>query len=86
MHYRSAVVTWLVLLLLLGLSLLSVHVLSGPLRYTVGFSCAVAMAACIMIVFMGLRVADGMLRLFAGGGFLWLAFLFLLTVLEVVTR
>ncbi len=86
MHYRSAIMAWLALLLLLGLSLMSAWFLSGPLQMVASLSWALAMAAVILVAFMGLRAADGMLRLFAVGGVLWLALLMLLTILDVITR
>lgn len=86
MDFRSAILTWLVLLLLLGLSLLSVQFLSGPLQYAISYTCAVAIGGCIMIFYMGLRTADGMIRVFAVGAIAWLALLLLLTILEVLTR
>lgn len=86
MTYRYAIIAWLALLLMFGGSLLAAITLAGPLRYLLCFLLATAMAACIMISFMGLRAADGMLRIFAAGGVLWLAFLLLLTILEVITR
>ncbi|MBB3060491.1 oxidase [Microbulbifer rhizosphaerae] len=86
MNYRPAVITWLALLILLGISLLATAMASTALRYTVHFLCAIAMAALVMVVFMQLRAASGLLRLFALGGLLWIALLLMLTLADVLTR
>lgn len=86
MNYRPAVFTWLALLILLGISLLATAMASTALRYTVHFISAIAMAALVMAVFMQLRAASGLLRLFALGGLLWIVLLLTLTLADVLTR
>lgn len=86
MHYRSAVLTWILLLALLAVSLLSVALLAGVVQYVISLTCAVAIAAVILIYYMRLQLADGVLRTFALGGVVWLAFLLLMAVLDVLAR
>jgi|26BtaG_2_1085354.scaffolds.fasta_scaffold83947_2 cytochrome c oxidase subunit 4 len=86
MNYRPAIVTWLLLLVLLGASLTLVVLMPGTIQRVISFACAAAIGALIMIFYMRLRAADGILRTFAVGGLVWLAFLVILTFLEVVTR
>lgn len=86
MHYRSPVVIWLLLLTLLGISLLSVAFISGTVQYVISLSCAIAIAASILITYMRLRLADGLLRTFALGGLVWLSFLLLMSMLDVMGR
>ncbi len=86
MSYRNPILTWLILLVLLGLSLLSVALFSGVIQHILSISCAIAVAATIMIVYMELRVADGLLRIFALGGLVWLSFFLIIGTLELMTR
>lgn len=86
MNYRPAMITWIGSLGLVGISLVAVSFLSGVLQYAISYACAIAIGGLVMAVFMRLRTADGLLRTFAVGGLVWLAFLLLLTLLEVLTR
>lgn len=86
MHYRPALLTWLALMLLLGITLLAGMLQSAALRYSVHFLCAAAMAALVMLVFMRLRSDGELLRLVAVGGLLWIALLIVLTLADVLTR
>lgn len=86
MNYRHAIVIWFLLLVLLGGSLTLVYFMPGTIQRVVSFGCATLMGALIMVFYMRLRVADGILRTFAVGGLVWLAFLVILTLLEVLTR
>lgn len=86
MNYRSTVLTWLSLLALLGVSLLTVAFMSGLVQHVISLTCAVAIAALILIFYMRLQLADGIMRTFALGGLVWLSFLLIITVLEVMTR
>jgi len=86
MTMRAAVLVWVALLAMLGASLLALQLETGPLRYTLHLGAAAVMAALVMTVFMRLKTADGMMRLFALGGLFWLSFLFLLTLLELLSR
>ncbi len=86
MSYRNTFLIWLSLLVLLGVSLLLVSFMPGTVQRVISFSCAAAIAILIMVFYMRLSVADGILRIFALGGLLWLVFLIMLTLLEVMTR
>lgn len=86
MNYRNAVLTWLSSLALLGVSLLSVAFMTGVVQYVINLTCAVAIAALMLIFYMRLRLADGVLRTFALAGLVWLAFLLFMTVTDVMMR
>ena len=86
MNYRPLLATWLLLQLLLLGSVGATLIASGLLQQAFSLLCAVAIAGFIMAQFMGLRSAASVVRLFALGGLFWLALLFLLTILEVISR
>ncbi|MEH6564320.1 MAG: hypothetical protein V7756_03210 [Halopseudomonas sp.] len=86
MKQGRAWLTWLSLLLLLGLSLALAHWMTGTTQHFVSIGCALVMVAVIAGVQMRLRRADHMHRLFALGGLVWLALLAILTALEIATR
>lgn len=84
--YRPLIITWLLMLGLLGASIGAVVLVPGQMQHAFSLLCATLVAALVVSQFMGLRSASGIIRLFALGGVFWLALLFLLTVLEVLTR
>lgn len=86
MNYKNPILTWLGLLLLLSMSLLSVVLFTGIVQHVVSITCAIAVAATIMIIYMELRVADSVLRTFAVGGLVWLTFFLVIGTLEFLTR
>lgn len=86
MAYRTHVLVWLLLLALLAVNITATLLLSGMMAYAVNLGSAFGMAALIMTTFMGLHAAGGMLRLFALGGWLWLAFLLFLTLADFLAR
>ncbi|MFE8069444.1 hypothetical protein QQM79_00125 [Marinobacteraceae bacterium S3BR75-40.1] len=86
MNVRLAVVTWLLLLIMLGISLSALMLQTPWLRMTVHLGSAVVMGALVMAIFMRLRSADGLIRLYALGGLMWLGFLLLLTLLDFISR
>lgn len=86
MNYRLMVLTWVGVLVLLGISLLGVGMSSGTVQYVISLSCAALMASLVMTFFMRLRSAEALIRLFALGGFLWLGFLILLFLADYLTR
>jgi cytochrome c oxidase subunit 4 len=47
---------------------------------------ALAKATLIVLFFMHVRYASPLVRVFAAGGFVWLAIMFLFTFAEVLTR
>lgn len=86
MNYRPMVLTWVGVLILLGISLLGVGMTSGPVQYVISLSCAALMAALVMSFFMRLRSAEPLIRLFALGGCLWVSFLIILFLADYLTR
>lgn len=87
MQWRTAILTWLTLMLLLGGSVAAAVLIPGAAWSAVlNAACATAMAALILTFFMRLKEASALLRTFALGGLLWVAFLLFLTLLDVLTR
>ncbi|MDN5870266.1 MAG: hypothetical protein L0H73_06040 [Nitrococcus sp.] len=84
--YQSLLFAWVGLLLLLAGSVLITALVPGPAYIAVNMGFAVLMAALIFTVFMKLRGAEGLLRLFAVGGLMWLGFLLLLSLADFLTR
>lgn len=84
--YRAPLLAWIGLLLLLTANVMITALVPGPAFIAVNIGLAVLMAALIYIVFMGLRHADGLLRLFAVGGLMWVGFLLLLSLADFLTR
>ena len=84
--YRPLIVTWLLMLALLGASVGAILLVPGQPQRAFSLLCATAIAALIVGQFMGLRSASSVVRLFALGGLVWLAFLFILTILDVISR
>jgi cytochrome c oxidase subunit 4 len=58
----------------------------GPFNTPVAMLIAAAKAAMIVTIFMHLRHADGLVRLFAGVGAFWLAIMILMGLIDFVTR
>lgn len=86
MKDRLYLVIWLALLALLTLTAWAVQLPLGPGRLILHLGTAVIMAALVMVFYMGLRQRDGLLRLFALGGLVWLALLLGFSLAEVLTR
>ncbi|WP_148863659.1 cytochrome C oxidase subunit IV family protein [Marinobacter fonticola] len=86
MNYRPMLLTWIGLLILLGVSVLGASMTSGVLQLVISLTCAALMAALVMTFFMRLRSAEALIRLYALGGFLWLGFLILMTMADYLTR
>jgi len=74
------------LLLLLAATVVAAQFDLGPAAALVAFSIAAAKAVLIAVYFMHLRHRSGVTRLFACGGWLWLALLFALTFADYLTR
>lgn len=79
-------VIWGLLLALLAASATASALAPGALTYAFCLSCAVAVAGLIFGWFMGLRTADGLLRIFALAALLWLALMLSLTLLDFLSR
>jgi cytochrome c oxidase subunit 4 len=58
----------------------------GPLNTPLALAIALTKAGLIIAFFMNLRYGSPLLRVFAAGGFLWLAILMILTLADVLTR
>ncbi|SHF54702.1 cytochrome c oxidase subunit 4 [Modicisalibacter ilicicola DSM 19980] len=79
-------VTWLCLLVLLGISVTSVVMLSLPWSLVAVAACALSMILLILVLFMDLKHSRGLTRVYATGATLWLAFLITLTLADYLTR
>lgn len=80
------VVTWLILIVLAGLSVFSAFAklaVGGPV---VQFGLAASQAAIIFILFMRLKGPPTLKWVFAGAGFFWLIFLYGLSMTDYATR
>lgn len=82
----AAVIAWLVLLLLVGVSLLSAYLHLGVLGLIVQFGVAASQAAIVFVLFMRLKSQPSLHWLFAGAGFFWLVFLYGLSLTDYATR
>jgi cytochrome c oxidase subunit IV len=83
---RLYLVVFLVLLALTALTVLIASVDLGPLNTPVALLIAAGKATLVVLVFMHLKDAPGILWLAAGAGFFWLGILILLTMSDVATR
>lgn len=84
--YRAILLTWTLLLMLLGASAASITLLPPSFGYPLSIFFAATIVAILFATFLGLRIADGLLRVCALGGFLWLGFLFFITLADYLTR
>lgn len=83
---RHLVVTWVVLVALLGGNIALAFFLPHLLALWLNLLVAAAMAAIVLVLFMELRRSAGLLWVFAGAGFFWLGILFFLTAADYLTR
>lgn len=74
------------LLLLLVATVVFAEIDFGALNPALALTFAFAKASLIMLYFMHLRYGSNLTRVFAAGGFVWLAFLAGLTLSDVLTR
>jgi cytochrome c oxidase subunit 4 len=74
------------LFVLLIVTVLAAQVHMGVLNTPVAMIIAVAKAVLIVLVFMHVRYANPLVRIFAAAGFFWLIILFALTFSDVLTR
>lgn len=86
MHYLTPILVWLGQILLLLATLAATQLTSGSFQYSLNFAIATVIAALTLAIFMRLKPADGVIRLVALSGLLWIGFLLLLTILDLVTR
>ncbi|HVY19843.1 MAG TPA: cytochrome C oxidase subunit IV family protein [Bauldia sp.] len=83
---RSAIFTWLGLLLLLAVTAATSRFDLGWGNVTINFAIAVAKAALILIVFMRLKANAVVLRLAAATTILWVAIMYVLTFADYANR
>ena len=83
---RLYFVVFVVLLALTALTVLVASVDLGPLNTPVALLIAAGKATLVVLFFMHLKEAPGILWLAAGAGFFWLGILILLTMSDVATR
>lgn len=74
------------LAVLLVITVLVARVDLGLWNTPIAVVIAMAKAALIVLFFMHVRYAPPLVRVFAAGGFLWLAIMFILTFSDVLTR
>jgi cytochrome c oxidase subunit 4 len=74
----------LVVLLVVTVAVAQVHL--GILNTPIAMLIALVKAAMIVLFFMHVRNAPPLVRVFAAGGFLWLAIMFIFTFSDVLTR
>lgn len=80
------IITWFVLLILLGASVGSDYLPLGSFHPLANFGIAAIQAAIVFAVFMRLRRPPAIKWVFAASGFFWLLFLFGLGVVDYLTR
>ncbi len=77
---------WLALMALLAATVVSSMLLRGTAGLAASLVIALAKAALVFWFFMHLREENGLARIAATGAVLWVAILFLLSGLDIVTR
>jgi cytochrome c oxidase subunit IV len=80
------VIAWLVLLVLTGISIGTAFLGLGMYAPVIEFGIAATQAAIIFILFMRLKGPPSLKWIFAGGSFLWLLFLYGLSMTDYATR
>lgn len=83
---RTYWLTYLALLVLLGLTIVAALVDLGPFNVVVSLLIASMKAALVILFFMHVRFSPKLTRLFAVGGFFWLLILFALLFADYVSR
>lgn len=83
---RSLYLTYAALMALLALTLGSSYLALGVLNVVLNLGIAVAKAVLVMLVFMRLGPAGGQVRLVAAAGFVFLAVMLALTLMDYGLR
>jgi len=83
---RKPLLAWSALCLLLAVTVALAYVPLGSTNLVISLTIALAKTALIALVFMELASANGLLRLAAVTGCLWLFFLFFLTFSDYLSR
>lgn len=84
--WRRNLPVWAALMALLALSAWAAYWPFKTLNTVTGFAIAGAKAGLVLLVFMQLRRASGLVRLAAACGLFWAAILFTLTLADVLSR
>lgn len=84
--WRRNVLVWLALLILLVLTFGVAHLPLGAGNLVAGLAIAMIKAGLVVMIFMGLRSADKLIKLAAAAGVFWLVFMFALTLSDVLAR
>lgn len=84
--WRAPLISWALLLVLLGLTLGAAYLPIGVFKLPVSLGIAGLKAALILIVFMRLGEASRLVKLAAGAGLLWLTFMFVLAGADFLSR
>lgn len=84
--WRRNLPVWAALMALLALSAWAAYWPFGALNTVMGFAVAALKAALVLLVFMQLRHASGLVRIAAACGLFWAAILFTLTLADVLSR
>ena len=83
---KTYVLVWVGLLVLLALTCGSAYLPMGVFNVIANLGISLAKVLLVMVYFMHLRHANGVLRMFSGVGFVWLMFLFVLSLSDYLTR
>ena len=83
---RAPLLAWGAYLVVLGTSVAAIKLTTGIMGHVFSLLCAAVMASLILTFFMGLRVADNLLRVFALAGLMWLVIMLSLTMVDYVVR
>lgn len=84
--WTAPVLTWVALILLLGVNLAIALLLGGLVRTLANFVVAGVQVALVGLIFMRLDKSSNLVRLTALAGLLWLAFLFVLVGADYFSR
>lgn len=82
----SHVLIFAALLVLLAITVGAAYLPLGRWGVVVALAIAFSKATLVMVYFMQLRHRSSLVRIFAIGGFFWLALLFVLTFADYLTR
>lgn len=77
---------WAALMALLALTILYAFVPGLPFKTEAGLGIAIVKALLIVLLFMQLKGASGIVRIAAVAGLVWVSFLYVLTFADLLTR
>lgn len=84
--WRTPLIIWAALLLLLAATVGSAFVPLGPFNAIINIVIAAGKTGLVLLFFMKLKSSSGLLRLAALAGVFWLSFMFVLTASDYLTR